>query len=1143
MIPNINATILHISKFAILSAFFAMGTLLCTAEPKGVIGIECESFEYNGSWNLSPARAASQQKSLRFGGGSEPAVTSIILPESGLYTPFLRSRNMNGAPGGVELWINGNKIETVFAREGGEWRWERAAPIQLQKGENVLAFTCRSPKDSVEIDALILSKNPKYSPRTTLFLDGIKGIAPATCSKLADFELNFAKIENLNEKSPQATLSNGRIKIDFVKCTRGGKSSVAPVVCIGSDRRVYPDSEAYAVVRADDNVTFDLPHRHYHPQWSNTKRKSAKIDLGNSKIVETSRGGEPVIWNAGVCYEAVPKSAKNISKDTVEIDFYPTPVGNLKAVWVLKENKSYANVRLNFSAGKEGQYSLGYFIPVAKPIDDVSELLMPMLVQRKRFPRTNYSMLQGAAPTPMSVMSFDAGGEATFGVVGDDSKTPFEFPTPILSHYVMQIKNPRGLVQPSTFGPIIGTEEAFISRGDRLDYSFNAIFEDGSWYDAYRCAADEIFGLRDYRSNTDCSLTDACLNMADLMLDDKYGGWWESSKGFYQIESHNGASNSAPMIALSLYRIMDSEQMYDKRALPILEYSLSRSGWHFSEVPHDTGKGYGAGSMSGPLRTVGSTVFDGLDKLCAGYTPRFADIAFPAGSGIRIGSKHDDFAEKLAKYEHTKDKKDLDEAIAGADWYIARNITGAPDDDLGLNPFFLCSFVPKWESMLRFYEVTGEKRFLDAAELGAKVLMTGVWTQPRFPEGKTSIHLDGEVGADKPNLILHRGDGKYRLGFPIGYDTLTEKEVDAWRVSNVGLSFEQPCTYTYMKQGGRMIMQSPWAPNFLRLAQYTKDKTYETYARNAVVGRWGNYPGYYYTDFSDITQSAKFPYEGPDISFIYYHHLPVHLSWSLDYLISDSVLKSGGKIKFPSLRQFGYAYFDCLIYGHEPGEICGHKGAWLWINRNLVKTNNPQINWIAAHTKDKFFAVFTNQSDKSQKFTVWFNPKAISKSEGGFEYMTRIDSASPEKLALKNASAEVSIGPRQQRIFMIDSLDIRVDSHRPIETKIANAQKTFMSKKLDEGTLSAVAIAVTDKFWDAYAWMDSPYGTFKNIEMLIDAGGRKISLKKDKYPYDFSARIDSPVKSVKFKFRGTLSNDKPFETEYFTLERAVPAEN
>ncbi len=53
----------------------------------------------------------------------------------------------------------------------------------------------------------------------------------------------------------------------------------------------------------------------------------------------------------------------------------------------------------------------------------------------------------------------------------------------------------------------------------------------------------------------------------------------------------------------------------------------------------------------------------------------------------------------------------------------------------------------------------------------------------------------------------------------------------------------------------------------------------------------------------------KLSYNVPDVGFIYYHHFPVHLSWTIDYLVSEAKLLSKSKIDFPRLRQFGYAFF------------------------------------------------------------------------------------------------------------------------------------------------------------------------------------------------------------------------------------------
>src|SRR6202035_430430 len=145
--------------------------------------------------------------------------------------------------------------------------------------------------------------------------------------------------------------------------------------------------------------------------------------------------------------------------------------------------------------------------------------------------------------------------------------------------------------------------------------------------------ADQVCGLADYRSNTRCSLSDAAFNMIDLVMDDAHGGWWDRAKAFYQIESKNGATEPSPMALLSLYRLTGDEQVYRRRALPTLEFLLSRDGPHFSPVPADTGP-YPAGSMNGRARMCGTSTYGGLWELTGRRTDALRAIALP-GDGTR----------------------------------------------------------------------------------------------------------------------------------------------------------------------------------------------------------------------------------------------------------------------------------------------------------------------------------------------------------------------------------------------------------------------------------------------------------------------------------------------------------------------------
>jgi hypothetical protein len=122
----------------------------------------------------------------------------------------------------------------------------------------------------------------------------------------------------------------------------------------------------------------------------------------------------------------------------------------------------------------------------------------------------------------------------------------------------------------------------------------------------------------------------------------------------------------------------------------------------------------------------------------------------------------------------------------------------------------------------------------------------------------------------------------YRLGTPRKAGDTPAHRVPAWVVSNVGLGFEAADDDPRTGQD-RLIYQMGWAPGFLRLTRHTGDKTFETYARNATLGRFANYPGYYATGFTDLPLNPRYPYEGPDVTDFYYHHIAPHLMWTIDY--------------------------------------------------------------------------------------------------------------------------------------------------------------------------------------------------------------------------------------------------------------------
>jgi hypothetical protein len=1151
-----NGCLGHISLISMFFLCLSASTSLANAPRTNsdeaiTLKLEAEDFQFLGNWTKGGTYADCSGRDFLFSstGAEFPAATVIEIPRKGRYTLWVRTVDFPGdRPGERYCTVSVGPClnSRPFGKSGkAGWSWEKGDVFDLSQGPVLLTLRDNPTVHYSRVDAMILSNDRALIPKGRLGDITAKNAKVINIDEDADSSpVKISPVSKQARENPLARLKNEYLQVTFIPAIRAGKKSVCPQLDVKTKDGwvgppLNPSAESYQVVSAGDAPPMQIAG--FHPKWPQVEETPVVLELDGTRIETVKQPTDNVIWNAGQGYEGIVRSAKQTGPDRVVLDFYPTDIGSLQAVWQLLPGDRTIRVEMTFTPKTEGQYSLGYFLFKRKSLAEVQELLMPMIVQRKRFPSQCYTLLQAACPTPVSLMQTRVSGQSlTWGISADPDGIPFEFPVPIKSHFGMHIRNPQGQVQPSIYGPLIGTPGAKGTTGRPMRFAFRVFVQPGDWYAAYRMIADDVFGWRDYRKNGHVSLTQATLNMIDLYTDDQHGGWWKRAKAPYQVESKNGSTHSTPLTALSLYYLTGDNELYRRRTLPTLEFILSRDGPHFSPIPEDTG-GYARGSMRGPVDIFGTTVFGGLWQMSNRRTAAFAEIAFPdnsvrmSGTQQSFQSHNQAFDEWLGRYLFTGEAAALEKAIELADIYIARSNEEPPSRELGIRPFFLMSYVPTWEGLLRLYEVTGHRRFLDAAEKGARLVMTGMWTQPTPISGNTTIHPKGYVHGDKMHLLLHKGEHRYRIGWPRQDNDTPEKEVPGWLVSNVGLGFEQPTTYTCKDNGGRMILQTPWATAFLRLALYTGDTQFETYARNAVLGRVGNYAGYYYTTFTDLMQNPDYPFQGPDVGFIYYHHLPVHLSWTLDYLISAAKLRSDGVIRFPAIRQYGYAYFDNLVYGHAPGEIMGEKDAWLWFKKDLVALDNPQINYLMAHTQDSFFLIMMNESPEPEHVNVTFQPANIAEGVKRFA-SAKIIAGGKGKVPLSNNRGNIKIPARAMTVMAIENLDIHVSAHQVYAEPTPSVHPGFIKVNGDRSMeIRAAAIQIKPGPWQAYVWSTADSGSLKEISLTYTIGSKTGIIKDTDYPYEFSVPVPAGRKAFRFRIQGIKTDSNSFHTQDNTI--------
>ena len=1103
------------------------------------LGLEAEQFQFAGDWAVTETRRASGGKCLNSGprGAKLPAATAIDIPRAGHYYLWVRAMDFpNDRPGTrtFSVSVGGQRSPEVFgdSRKPG-FTWERGGAFDLKAGPTLLAIHSLAP--FARADALLLTTDAAFVPSQPLGKGAqYRRIEPREIAVAQDADPLVASSVQENAGTAAAGVENEFVRIEFVPGTREGKTTVCPRVALKTKDGwtavpADPGSEIYAVVAAGHSPQFD--YSSFFPRWQSSRQSNGivRVEAGGVKL-QTASPNQAVIWNAGELVRFLPRTAE-AQGNRVRLEFYPSRLGTLSAEWELRPGERTARVQLTFIPTSDGQFALGYHLFFRQPVADVSEIMVPMMWQRRRMPAQARTLLDPYAPTPLALAETRAGGEPrAWALIGDPAELPFAWPGGASPHFGLMIRDNAGAVQPSIYGPVPGTPAANATPAKPLKFSFRVLVQAGDWYAGYRTAADEVFGLRDYRHNVGVSLTDAALNMIALIKDDEAGGWWYRAKAFYQIESKNGSTHASPLTLLSLYRLTGDEEIWRRRALPTMEFLLSRRSAHFSPLPQDTGE-YDPGGMDGPVHFFGTTTFGGAWELTGRRTAVFRDVALP-GAGVRsVGSYNhsQSFDEWLGRYELTGETNALQQARALADRYIKTTINQAPTAELGAQPFFFIQFVPDWEGLLRLFEATGEKRYLDAAAFGARQLMTGIWTQPAFPAGEATIHPGGQFPAD--TLPSFRGPAPFRLGTPRKPNDTPEHQTPAWIVSNVGLGFEQPSTLSH--RVNRLIYQMFWAPDFLRLARHTGDRMFETYARNAVIGRWANYPGYYVTGFTDLPLNPRYPLEGPDVTDFYYHHIAPHLAWTIDYLVAEAALRSHGKISFPSQRQVGYAYFDSREYGHAPGNVFDSKGVWLWFKRGLVSIDNPQVNYLAAHSRNQFLLVLMNENTEAEQAAVRFSSEALKFDPQRLKEATLLsgDGMRAQPLPLEDGSAKVLLPPRGMTVLRLDGVNLDVPSQCASPASKPGPHPGSLALKTDAGIeIRAAALQGGPGPWEAYVWGTASPQQVAKLTLHYNTSGAWQQIVAREYPFEFSVPVPAAETAFRFFVDGQRADGQAFRT-------------
>jgi len=1102
--------------------------------------IEAEDFQFPASWTIGKEAGTNVSGKGALLGANNKAVTAdaltvIAIKTKGNYVVWTRSRDYaqnNPGTRRYQLYVN----EKLMAKESGVhlhegYEWEKVGAADLDLGETVLRLK-NTKLNFARCDAIFLTTDAGFDPNkmnASLSTYALKPVWVKESGPGLNGEPPFTFVK---KGKSLGGLQNNNIRISFDEAidSKSGKTRIVATTHILQDKiwlGLNDKVEAHRIfLLADKQAKIEFGA--YFAFWKNSKSLTDFVVKGKSYQTMDQNGAKNPFLS-GELMLCEMKAVKQVSAEELLVTYVTGNGDEVSGSWKLKPGMSHYELKLSYTAKEPGYYSFVVSAFQDTPEINVNNVQLPPMFNYKRLPEGPMLIPGAMTPQPLAIVEVNQNKKPlSYFVTGSLTDFPLDWTKDITSRIGFSLKNEFNKVQPIAFAPVLGLADSKLSAGQSLTRSFNLGAVSDKWNGALEYISNSIYKVSDYRTQDSTSLTNAVFNIIDLIKNEKAAGWSTPLKGFFDIEADPKVAptvaQSAPLAVISAAVIARDEALYISRALPTIEYTLSRSAFRWAKA---VGAPYNPTEASlelNPYKNVqfNTAYFESLAQLLEYKNPWILGVAMPdqqprklSGYSVNLPA----WTQELAAYRLTKDKKWLNVAVSNAKEFIAKEVYGQKTNLLTAQPFYNTSFYPYWWDLTDLYEVSKDKTFLNAAEYASYFTLAGIRSYPLVEDKMQLIH-EGDEYEGNTNLWWKDGE-KFRLGFPRKKGDVKAKEVPQSLVSPVGLGLEQPITFFLPKKNVRHIFMSTWAPHLLRLSADTERKIFEIYARNSIIGRFTNYPGYYATGYTDLTYRENYPYKGPDINSIYYHHISPHLAFSLDFLVTEAVQRAKGLISFPWGKQEGFVWFNNRIYGGGKGTVYDDKNVKIWLKKGLVTLNNPSVNYLTGISDDRFWVVLLNESAQEQDMELSLDLREIGvKNTGIKQYGAAI--AEPGSVVMQGNKLNVKIQGKGIRAYSFPLASIQAAKElAPIKNGLQEVDLGAPWGKL-------YAFRIRSPFgWDSvYAYLSTASAPGAEVELELNGDVPTLE-KRVAYPFEWSFTRLDPAKpiSINLKLKRKGSNE------------------
>lgn len=856
-------------------------------------------------------------------------------------------------------------------------------------------------------------------------------------------------------------------------------------------------------------------------------RKVAASSGGDGIDNTLAKGGSDRSFDLFAVADTVrftPKQVR-VQGDSVVFLYDPLPVGRLSCS-VRCADGANPVLRFCFTPASDGCYSVVYVGAEAFDAAKLDGLWQPMIWQRKIFPPQPYVSLAFMCSMPACMVEVKG---RSMGVAAHPDEFPYEpLPTRYNNRFGVLLHDAQDMARPMIVAPVLGHEGSQMKAGESFPFRIALIAEEGRVDAAYESAARDLYGFRDYRRNDITTLNNTIDNLIDYTLSE-YGSFLDSLKGYsYSTDVPGSVKNVSSLNPLSVALIADDEEVYRRRAYPILEYMLSREKTLFCLDTTQRVQGPSR-KMTGPCATISELA--SLYRLSGGRCEilrRIADEKYYKGKPVekRTNGFGGAWYDALEMYRATCEEKFLAAAVKGADAYVARTID-TPATRYS-HAFFWTSFAPRYVNLLEMWRTTREPRYLEAARFGARQYAMFCFMAPAIPEGEIRVNKDGLV----PFYY-------YRSNRGIPQQRCPEESVPAWRLSEIGLVPESSSTSI----GHRAVFMAHHAPYMMEIASLTGDRFLHDIARSAVVGRYRNFPGYHInTERSSAYEKYDFPlrpFEQISASSFHYNHQYPLISVLYGYAVTDAEAKSDGMIAFECDYIEGYGYLQARFYGSRPGRFYDCDRAWLWMPRRLLRTSDVELNYLSARTEDgSLLVAFTNQSKEPVRSKITFNDELLPALKG--RDCTAEVWSQNRKSGLSRVSdgkVEVEVAPEGITALVIRDIEVPVRFQNRMTDPDNDVWKNDYYQSAF-GHSKALVLNLGRDLKTVFVYLQDDDSVLREASLTYRVdGGRFRNLSDRSFPFEFTVPLGADSREVVLQLSGVTPDGRLLQGEAFKLTK------